>query len=50
MTAVSDDLCPLKDTKQSSDPIPAEYTIFPETVFRRLESIKGEFNLEKYMA
>lgn len=39
LSAVSDDLCPLKDIKQSSDPIPTEYTIFPETVFRRLESI-----------
>ena len=39
LTAVSDDLCPLKDIKQSSDPIPTVYTIFPETVFRRLESI-----------
>ena len=39
LIAVSDDLHPLNDTKPSSDPTPAECTIFPETVFRRLKSI-----------
>jgi len=39
LIAVSRDLLPNSDTNPSSDPIPAEYTIFPETVFRRLESI-----------
>ena len=39
LIAVSDDLHPNSDTNASSGIIPAEYTIFPETVFRRLESI-----------
>jgi hypothetical protein len=40
LTAVSDDLSPLCDTiRSTSDHIPAEYTIYPETIFHRLESI-----------
>ena len=39
LKAVSDDLHPLDDTTRSSDPVPAQYTVSVETVFRRLDGI-----------